>query len=59
VIAVVGGSKGDLAPLYEQGLTAAFSINRLPQLLEESAPHTAENLEYTMDNILRLLEVGR
>ena len=59
VIAVVGGSKGDLAPLYEQGLTAAFSINRLPQLLEESAPHTADNLEYTMDNILRLLEVGR
>ena len=59
VIAVVGGSKGDLAPLYGQGLTAAFSINRLPQPLGESAPHTAENLEYTMDNILRLLEVGR
>ena len=58
VIAVVGGSKGDLAPLYDQGLTAAFSINRLPQPLEESAPHTTENLEYTMDNILRLLEVS-
>ena len=58
VVAVVGGSKGDLAPLYDQGLTAAFSINRLPQPLEESAPHTAENLEYTMDNILRLLEVS-
>lgn len=59
VIALVGGSKGDLTPLYEQGLTAAFSINRLPQPLAESAPHTAENLEYTVDNILRLLEVGK
>ena len=58
VVAVVGGSKGDLASLYDQGLTAAFSINRLPQPLEESAPHTSENLEYTMDNILRLLEVS-
>ena len=58
VVAVVGGSKGDLAPLYDQGLTAAFSINRLPQPLEESAPYTAENLEYTVDSILRLLEVS-
>ena len=59
VIALVGGSKGDLAPLYEQGLTAAVSINRLPQPLEESAPYTAENLEYTMDTVLRLLEVSQ
>ena len=59
VIAVVGGSKGDLTPLYEQGLTAAVPINRLPQPLEESGPHTAENLDYTMDTILRLLEVSK
>ena len=58
VVAVVGGSKGDLTPLYEQGLTAAVSINRLPQPLEESGPRTAENLDYTMDTILRLLEVS-
>ena len=58
VIALVGGSEGDLAPLHDQGLTAVFSINRLPQALEDSAPHTAENLEHTMDNLLRLLEVG-
>ena len=58
VVAVVGGSKGDLTPLYEQGLTAAVSINRLPQPLEESGPRTADNLDYTMDTILRLLEVS-
>ena len=58
-IALVGGSEGDLTPLYDEGLTAAVSINRLPQPLEESAPRTAENLAFTMETVLRLLEVGR
>ena len=56
VIALVGGSEGDLAPLHEVGLTAVFSINRLPRPLEESAPHTADNLSHTLDNVLRLWE---
>ncbi len=55
-VAVVGGSRGDLTGLYDRGLTAAFSINRLPLPLEESAAHSAENIEYTVDNILRLWE---
>ncbi len=59
VIALVGGSEGDLAPLYDLGLTAAFSINRLPRTLEESAPHTADNLSHTLDNVLRLWEAGK
>ena len=59
VVALVGGSEGDLAPLYEAGLTAVFSINRLPRALEDSAPYTAENLAHTLDNVLRLLEVGK
>ena len=59
VIALVGGSEGELAALHSEGLTAVFSINRLPQSLEESGPHAAENLEHTMDNVLRLLEVGK
>ena len=58
VIALVGGSEGDLRPLYDAGVTAVFSINRLPQPLEESAPHAAEHLAHTMDNVLRLLEVS-
>ena len=40
------------------GLTAAFSINRLPQTLQDSAPHAAQNLAFTMENILRLLEAA-
>ena len=59
VIALVGGSEGDLSALHDAGLTAVFSINRLPQPLEQSGPHGAEYLEHTMDNVLRLLEVGR
>lgn len=57
VAALVGGSQGDLTPLYDQGVTAVFSINRLPQPLSESGPMAAENLTFTMENVLRLLEV--
>lgn len=58
VVAVVGGSRGCLDDLYDLGLTAVFSINRLPQTLQDSAPHTAQNLAFTMENILRLLEAA-
>ncbi len=56
VMAVVGGSRGDLDALYDNGLTAAFAINRLPLPLEESAGDSERNIEHVMDNILRLWE---
>ena len=59
VIALVGGSEGDLSPLHDAGLTAVFSVNRLPRALEDSAPHTADNLCHTLDNVLRLWSVGK
>ena len=59
LIALVGGSEGELAALHSEGLTAVFSINRLPMALADSAPFAERNLEHTMDNILRLLEVQR
>ena len=59
VIALVGGSEGDLGPLHDAGLTAVFSINRLPQALEDSAPRTADNLSHTLDNVLRLWRAGK
>ena len=55
----VGEACTALAALHSEGLTAVFSINRLPQPLEESGPYAADNLEHTMDNVLRLLEVGK
>ncbi len=55
VIAVVGGAEGDMTPAYDEGVTAVFTINRLPQPLSESSRFTAENLAFAMDNILRTL----
>lgn len=55
VIAIVGGSEGELEAAYAEGVTAVFTTNRLPEPLSRSAPRAAENLAFTMDNILRLL----
>lgn len=55
VIAVVGGAESGIESAYEEGVTAVFTINRLPQPLAESSPHSAENLGFVMDNILRLI----
>lgn len=55
VIAVVGGIKELPEEAYSQGLKAIFSINQLPQALEEAAPLSKTNLAKTMNNILRLL----
>ncbi|MEE0714736.1 MAG: glycerate kinase, partial [Blautia sp.] len=41
---------------YCMGVTAVFPINRLPQDFSVSRQYSAENLSYTVDNILRLLK---
>ena len=55
VIAIVGGAEGELEAAYAEGVTAVFTTSRLPEPLSRSAPRAAENLAFTMDNILRLL----
>ena len=56
VIAIVGGADDEeIQSAYEMGVTAFFPINRLPQDFSVSRRHSAENLGYTVDNILRLL----
>ena len=57
VITVVGGSEGDMDGAYEQGVTAVFSINRLPQDFSVSRYNSRENLSFATDNILRVLKV--
>ena len=56
VVAVVGGAEGDLAKAYDEGVTAIFTINRLPVDLSISKHHSRENLAFSMENILRLLK---
>lgn len=57
VIAVVGGADDkNIQDAYQRGVTAVFSINRLPQDFSVSRKYSVENLSYTVDNILRLLK---
>ena len=55
VICVVGGAEGDLSEAYKLGVTAIFTINRLPQDFSISRHNSEGNLRFAMDNVLRLL----
>lgn len=57
VIAVVGGAEGDLTRAYDEGVTAVFTVNRLPEPLSVSRHFTKDNLQFAMENVLRLLTV--
>ncbi len=57
VIAVVGGAEGDVNAAYGEGVTAIFTINKLPQDFSISKYHSEQNLAFTMDNILRALKI--
>lgn len=59
VVAVVGQIGQGFEEMYQQGLTAVFSINRAAQPFAESRFHAGENLSLTMENIARLLAAGR
>lgn len=58
VIAFAGGIDGDISQLYSQGLTAAFTINMLPEDLSVSAGKSEANLSAAADNVLRLIKHG-
>ena len=55
VIAVVGGAEGDMQGAYNEGVSAIFTINKLPKDFSVSRYDSEENLQFTMDNILRIL----
>lgn len=55
VIVVAGGADLDIDEIYNFGVTSVFTINRLPEDFEISRSKSVENLNFTMDNILRLM----
>ena len=55
LLALGGGVLPEAEEGYSQGVTAMFSINRLPMALRDSAPHTAENYRRTLADLCRLL----
>lgn len=57
VIAVVGQIGLGFEPIYDQGLTAVFSINRAAEPFSQSRYHAVENLSLTMENIARVLSL--
>ena len=58
VTVIVGGADNDIDPAYGMGVTAVFSINRLPQDFSVSRHKSVENMTLTADNVLRLIEAA-
>lgn len=58
LLAITGGIDSSASAVYEQGVTAMFSINREPAPLSASAPHSAENYRSTLEDICRLIRTA-
>lgn len=58
VIAIVGGSETDISEVYDQGIDAVFTTNTLPLPFEKVRHLAGENLDFTIDNILRLISLS-
>jgi len=56
VTVIAGGAAANIYEAYDMGVTSIFTINRLPEDFEISRYKSKENLEATIDNILRLIK---
>lgn len=59
VIAIVGGADYGAEATWNEGVTATFTINRLPLPFPDLAPHSEENLAFAFRNVLRLINAAR
>lgn len=57
VIVIAGGVGEDISAAYDLGISAVFSINRLPLDLSVSAPYSKQNLTLVTENIIRTLNI--
>ncbi|MBQ5808736.1 MAG: glycerate kinase [Clostridia bacterium] len=55
VVAVVGGAKAGAEAIYDHGVTAIFTTNRLAEPFDPDPEKCKRNLEFSVDNIIRLL----
>jgi glycerate kinase len=53
---IVGGAEVGIEKAYDFGVTSIFSINRLPQSFEICKNRSEENMEFAVDNLLRLIK---
>ena len=59
VVAVVGTIDGDMGKVYEEGVSAVFSILNRPGSFSELKKTCREDLETTMESICRLWKAGK
>ncbi|MBQ7010838.1 MAG: glycerate kinase [Clostridia bacterium] len=55
VVAVVGGAKEGCEAIYEHGVTAVFTTNRLAEPFDPNPEKCKQNLAFAFDNIIRIL----
>lgn len=53
---IAGGADNNIEEAYDMGISSIFTINRLPEDFGISRHKSKENLEATIDNILRLIK---
>ncbi len=57
VIVLAGGALDkEIERMYDLGVTGVFTINRLAEDFKKSAPKSAENLAFTVKNIIKLIK---
>lgn len=56
VTVIAGGADMNIDEAYGMGVTSIFTINRLPEDFQVSRKKSKENLEASIDNILRLIK---
>jgi glycerate kinase len=55
-IAIVGDIADDIEGVYEMGVSAIFSINRLAIPFVEAKKRAALDMEKTVDNLMRFIK---
>lgn len=56
VMVLVGAIGEGIEPIYDEGVTAIFSINRAPIPFEEARDQSVENLYFMMKNVMKVIE---
>lgn len=58
LVAIGGGIEGRMDGLYEAGVSAVMSINPRPEPFEQARTKCFENLEFTVDTLMRLIKLN-
>jgi len=48
-----------MTPVYAEGVTAVVSINRIAVPFKEAKPRAKNDLYHTVDDLMRVLKIGR